>query len=176
MAISVQTDLVLDVLKAGRSEEIAAAKQKLQAMKPMEIAAAGADFAAELLENQLADRKLPDGQSTDGVSGIANLREQPQMTADLAAFQKFEAVILEQFVKHMLPEDTEVIFGEGTAGEIWKGMMAQQIGATISEAGGIGIANHMLGSFQGPNTDRASNIIFSQERDIIDSLDENNEQ
>lgn len=198
MAISVQTDLVMDVLRAGRSEEIAAARQKLQSMQPMEVAAAGAEFAAELLGQRLADQASNDDQLAAGQldddatsvvpSGAEDLRNRGDLNTARSAHEKFEAVVLEQFVKYLLPEDSEVIFGEGTAGEIWKGMMAQQLGAALSEAGGIGIAQQLaaahsasalssvLGSGQNPSSDpdlnRASNIIFSQQREMLDELDD----
>lgn len=168
MAISVNTDLVMDVLKAGHADQIAAAKQKLQIAglskveKPLEIASAGAEFAAELLETELAKKNV----------GASNLRDNIRTDATQNAFEKFEAVILEQFVKYMLPENSEVVFGEGTAGQIWKGMMAQQIGATISKAGGIGIADQMMATSYAPKSDQVSNLVFSQERDLIDSLDD----
>lgn len=161
----------MDVLKAGHADQIAAAKQKLQVNgfssvnKPLEIASASAEFAAELLETELAKKSV----------GSSQLRQSMQADATKDAFEKFEAVILEQFVKYMLPENSEVIYGEGTAGEIWKGMMAQQIGATISQAGGIGIADRMMATSYGSNPDRASNLIFSQQLDLIDSLDESKE-
>jgi hypothetical protein len=46
----------------------------------------------------------------------------------------------------MLPKDAENTYGKGSAGSIWKSMMAEQIGAQLSRAGGIGIAKHILGA------------------------------
>lgn len=171
MAISVSTDLVMDVLRAGHADQIAAAKQKLQISplskvdKPIEIASAQAEFASELLETELAKKNV----------SASNLRDNIRTDASQNAFEKFEAVILEQFVKYMLPENSEVVFGEGTAGQIWKGMMAQQIGTTIAKAGGIGIADQMMATSYGPKSDQVSNLVFSQQRDLIDSLDDSSQ-
>lgn len=59
-------------------------------------------------------------------------------------YQRFEAMILQKFIGSMLPQDSEEIYGKGTAGEIWKGMMAEQLGMVLAKGGGIGIADRML--------------------------------
>lgn len=63
----------------------------------------------------------------------------------LEIYQRFEAMILQNFIGAMLPKDSEQLYGEGTAGEIWKGMMAEQLGAVLAKGGGIGIAARMMG-------------------------------
>jgi len=50
--------------------------------------------------------------------------------------------MLQNFVKNMLPS-SETLYGKGSAGEIWKGMMAEQLGNTIAKNGGVGIAEKM---------------------------------
>jgi len=59
-----------------------------------------------------------------------------------AAYQKFEAMVLQNFVKNMLPT-SDTLYGKGNAGEIWKGMMAEQLGNTLAKDGGVGIAEKM---------------------------------
>ena len=49
----------------------------------------------------------------------------------------FEAVVLRTFVEAMLPEDG---FGEGTAGHMWRGQMADALADTLARGGGVGIA------------------------------------
>ncbi|WP_445502363.1 rod-binding protein [Microvirga sp. G4-2] len=46
----------------------------------------------------------------------------------------------------MLPKNAENTYGKGNAGSIWKSMMAEQIGTQVARAGGIGIAEHILGA------------------------------
>jgi len=41
----------------------------------------------------------------------------------------------------MLPDDAQAVFGEGTAGSIWKSFLAEEIGKQIAQAGGIGLAD-----------------------------------
>ena len=47
---------------------------------------------------------------------------------------------LKTFVEASMPEDATGIFGSGTAGEVWKSMLAEQIANQMARAGGIGIA------------------------------------
>jgi flagellar protein FlgJ len=57
--------------------------------------------------------------------------------------QEFEAFILRTFVETMLPDDATASYGSGTAGDIWKGMKAEQIGNAMARSGGIGIAEQL---------------------------------
>ena len=85
-------------------------------------------------------------------------------------------MVLHQFVQHMLPSDSSVIFGEGMSGDVWKSMMAQQIGDAISKGGGIGIADQMLADKSNVDASplgTAANIINARQRDLIDSLNDN---
>lgn len=54
--------------------------------------------------------------------------------------QKFEAMILAQFVEAMMPKESDAVFGKGIAGSLWKSMLSEHIGAQIAAGGGIGIA------------------------------------
>jgi Rod binding domain-containing protein len=62
-------------------------------------------------------------------------------------FREFEAVTLSTFVEALLPKDARAVFGSGSAGEIWRSMMAEKIAAEVAEAGGIGIADELERTF-----------------------------
>ena len=136
MAISPPSDLVLDVVRAADPMVLAAAQEKLKtnraAFAATSLAEKGAGFGAavEVLNSAAFDAGLGNVQKT--ATG-----ETPKVYRD------FEAVVLQNFVKTMMPEDTESVYGKGNAGEIWKSMMAEQIGGTIAESGGVGIADQM---------------------------------
>ena len=49
----------------------------------------------------------------------------------------FESVVLRTFVEAMLPREG---FGEGTAGHMWRGQMADALADTLARSGGIGLA------------------------------------
>jgi Rod binding domain-containing protein len=50
------------------------------------------------------------------------------------------------FVESMLPKDAEQVFGKGSAGNIWRSMMAEQIGNEMAKGKGIGIAQQLAKS------------------------------
>ena len=62
------------------------------------------------------------------------------------AYQEFEAMVLSSFVETMLPQNADATFGTGTAGQIWRSMLAQQIATQMAAAGGIGIAAQLRSS------------------------------
>ena len=57
--------------------------------------------------------------------------------------QKFEALVLRNFVEDVLPKATSGVYGEGTAGDIWRSMEADFISQDMAKAGGIGIADQL---------------------------------
>lgn len=138
MAISPPSDLVLDVVRAADPSAVQEAQTKLKTQR--------ASFEA----TSLADA----GNGFGAAVGILN--RDSAMTASVSAsggaaadkvpatYRKFEAMVLQNFVKSMLPADSEEIYGKGTTGEIWRGMMAEQIGDVIAESGGIGIAASLM--------------------------------
>ena len=58
-------------------------------------------------------------------------------------YRKFEAFILQMFVESMLPQDASEVFGKGTAGTVWRSMLAEQIGNEMAKGNGIGIAQQL---------------------------------
>jgi Rod binding domain-containing protein len=47
---------------------------------------------------------------------------------------------LSTMIEAAMPDESSVIFGKGTAGSVWKSMLAQQLGEQMAKAGGIGLA------------------------------------
>jgi Rod binding domain-containing protein len=67
-----------------------------------------------------------------GVAKAANPREK--------AYEQFEASVLRNFVEGMLPKTAENVYGEGTAGNVWRSMQADFMSQELAKSGGIGIA------------------------------------
>ena len=57
-----------------------------------------------------------------------------------AVGQQFEALYLRQMMEEWLPKDSDSLFGEGTAGSVWRSMLADNMATTLSKSGTIGIA------------------------------------
>ncbi|MBI1867118.1 MAG: rod-binding protein [Methylocystis sp.] len=57
----------------------------------------------------------------------------------LDATRKFEAYVIQSFLQNLLPQGEHGIFGQGTAGSVWRSMVAEQLGNQLAKAGGIGL-------------------------------------
>lgn len=121
MGISAVGDIVMDVMKAADPAEAEAARTRL---------AAGV--------------RLPEGQSfsVNDVSPPAPVRA--AASGDRKPFQRFEAMVLQNFIETMLPKGNEAAYGGGMAGDMWRGLMAEKVSGVIAERGGIGIADRLL--------------------------------
>lgn len=136
MAISPPSDIVLDVLNNADPSRLEVAQAQLKAgqatAEARRLASTDASFDAALRTDGTSDAyKLK--HRLDGVEK----KEVPE------TYRKFEAMVLQNFIKSMLPESDEV-YGKGASGEIWKGMMAEKIAEEIAKDGGIGIADGLV--------------------------------
>ena len=61
------------------------------------------------------------------------------------SLKRFEAMVLQTFVQSMLPNDSATVYGKGMAGDMWKSLLSEKMAEVMTERGGIGIADRMLG-------------------------------
>lgn len=150
MAISPPSDIVLDVARAAGPADIDAARAEL-ARRSGASAAARSAFSAGDLRN----------------SGTGETRPTPE------TFVRFEAMVLQSFVQSMLPKQTEAVYGNGMAGDMWQSMLAQQLGDVIAERGGIGIADSILRDhyFEGETKVALSGVSAGPEKAETDRQD-----
>ena len=50
---------------------------------------------------------------------------------------------MQSFIQTMLPKNSKSFFGKGTAGEVWKSMLAEKLGAQIAGSGQVGLAKRL---------------------------------
>jgi flagellar protein FlgJ len=132
LSIQTATDLILDVVRAADP----ATAQKAEAMlEAASVRKSGIAAANPCLRAAVACVRRHIGSAGPGAGSFVapgQCRRQPsrQPVVDKTAetYQRFEAMILQKFIGSMLPQDSEELYGKGTAGEIWKGMMAEQLG------------------------------------------------
>ena len=133
MSVQLPSDIVLDVARAANPVRYQAAVAKLSA-------AAAGGFSTAL---DAARASAPPAPPADVHTVLTRLRSGSTLAARGKAggpAEEFEAFVLQTFVESMLPKDADAVFGKGNAGGIWKSMLAEQIGAQIAKAGGLGIA------------------------------------
>ncbi|KYK49815.1 rod-binding protein [Bradyrhizobium liaoningense] len=140
MIVTATPDLVLDVLEAADPVTQRAATAKLDTLK-----SADADFAATMdaeIGKAAADQSAKVSESQPGaVNGPPVQVIKAPGSGDV--YRKFEAFILQTFVETMLPKESEEVFGKGTAGGVWKSMLAEQLGNQLAKGKGIGIARQL---------------------------------
>jgi hypothetical protein len=135
MIVTATPDLVLDVLDAADPVAQRTATAKLDALKSSNV-----DFAATMeAEFNKAAARTTEAQSAMPNAAPVKIIKAP---APGEVYRKFEAFILQSFVDTMLPKDSEV-FGKGTAGGVWKSMLAEQLGNQLAQGKGIGIARQL---------------------------------
>ena len=183
MAISIVSDLVLDVVKAADPERVRIAQAGLQRGRPAtnpatEFADAenavrrspgigrllATDIVGDVVNaanlSKLRDSVAKLGGSsgpagvelaglelnTSGPAADATTESARAITPKEKAYQQFEASVLRNFVEEMLPKSSESVYGEGTAGNIWRSMQADFMSQELAKSGGIGIASTLARS------------------------------
>jgi len=78
----------------------------------------------------------------------------------------FEAMVLNGFVKEMLPKDASATFGQGLAGDMWKSMLADQVSRQIAKSGTLGIAKRL---FEAHPLSAAASLERASRLDVADA-------
>jgi len=153
MAISPPTDIVQDVINAADPSQLEVAQAKLKAG----VAVAQAQRLSGT-DNGFDANMIRDHAKATTRKASADGKDIP------APYRKFEAMVLQNFIKSMMP-DSEELYGKGSAGEIWKGMMAEQIGDEMSKGRGIGIAaqlaSHGTTALKGSDKDKEKDSVHA---------------
>ncbi|MCB8823464.1 rod-binding protein [Microvirga rosea] len=140
MGINPPSDIVQDVARAADPVKLQAASRKLI---DISNGADATDFAEVL-------KTLPNSSASamkdPYAFGMASRNHTTLASSGKTGspYQQFEAFVLQSFIESMLPKDADATFGKGTAGGVWRSMLAEQIGAQVAKAGGIGIASKLL--------------------------------
>lgn len=146
VAITPPSDIVLGVALAADPQTYQAAAQRLTQLS----AARTADFAALISDaiqsaeatTATGDAAVPGGSDLAPAPGTVPPRTRQSRTAT-DAFGQLEAFVLQTFIQSMLPKNAPAVFGKGTAGEVWKSMLAEKMGAELAKSGQIGIAKRL---------------------------------
>ena len=139
MAISPVSDIVLEVARAADPTSYRAAAARLGHL------AGDSGPQPETFENELKDVPArPTSGSRmpfDPALALVRMRSGDASRPQLGGpYEQFEGFVLQTFIESMLPAKGEVLFGAGTAGQVWKSMLAEALGAQLARTGGIGIA------------------------------------
>lgn len=144
MTVAPVPDLIVDVMAAADPVSQRIAASKLERLG----AAAEGNFAASV--DQKIDQAGLDRSAASAPSDAASADGHAPMirpaASGPAAYRKFEAFVLQMFIESMLPHDATDVYGKGTAGSVWRSMLAEQIGNEMAKGNGIGIAKQLAKS------------------------------
>lgn len=144
MAIHLPSDIVLDVARAADPETVRAASARLTRLGATK---AVADFGfSQIVDGMQTPAPAP--RQAEGLAAreIGSQSVRPARRSPAQVYQAFEALIFENLIEMMLPQHAAEIFGHGTAGEVWKSMLAQQLGVEVAKADRSGILSRLFAS------------------------------
>jgi len=146
VSIKPPSDIVLDVARAADPASSAAAAERLAKIAGDGKAVPG--FSSIMAEVETAEQPAgSDGAGTarTGTAPASVPLTEPRFAsaapapapaasgeAGEKAYRGLESILLQSVVSNMLPEDSD-FFGEGSAGAIWRSMLAEQLGDTLAK-------------------------------------------
>ena len=136
----IANDLITDVINAADPIAQRSAVSRLERMTPATDTEFASVLKGEFASGQSQAMPVPTGGPVPTTPIIR------QNEGSHGVYRKFEAFVLQMFVESMLPKDAEQVFGKGSAGNIWRSMMAEQIGNEMAKGKGIGIAQQLAKS------------------------------
>jgi Rod binding domain-containing protein len=149
LAINPPGDIILGVARAADPSKVRAAADKLARIDGSADAAVASGVTS-------ARPLRPGGPATASVVQLA--RPVSEMAADRRpnqargasdAASQFEAFVLQSFIQSMLPKHADSVFGRGTAGSVWKSMMAEMLAGELAQSGRVGVAQQIAESAGG---------------------------
>ena len=146
MAFNPRTDVVMEVLSAADPSRASLAAQRLSALAGSN--APGADFSADLKRAASSATAIaaPLANAADARSRLAEIPGGPDKLGQ--AKTQFEAMMLNSFVGELLPKDASSVFGQGTAGDMWRSMLAEQVSLQIAKSGKLGLARRLFATHE----------------------------
>ncbi|NDW04868.1 rod-binding protein [Jiella pacifica] len=122
------------------------------------VRSAGTPAAAESFAAALATAGDAQGPTkASAAAEVPTIRPLVKHEArEVPPLEQFEGFVLRSFVESMLPSGESEFFGKGTAGDIWRSMLAEEIGNEMAKGGGIGIADTIAKKGGAPVDGRAS--------------------
>lgn len=139
MAINPGSDILSDALMAAEPLRAKAAADRLASLAAGDASAVPAfdeAMAAQLDGPQAGALKNP--VTAVSIGSQATVVDKPANP-----YEQFESAMLKTFFETMLPSNANSVFGSGFAGGVWKSMLAQSLGTSVSHTKRLGIAQEL---------------------------------
>ena len=142
-------DIVADVLNQANPAKLKIASQQIERLAqgkkvliPRDQFRLPTKFAGleEASSNQVRFKKDQSRVPGEGDSAI-DLKSATKQDAKKAAMRALETVLATKMVEGMMPKDQSRLYGEGTAGEIWRGLHIEAMGKALASQGLFATSN-----------------------------------
>ncbi|HJU31158.1 MAG TPA: rod-binding protein [Hyphomicrobiaceae bacterium] len=148
MAINPPSDIVLGAVLAADPARYRAAAERLRRAGGDAGAGFEAALTASATESPAWETRTSVAPAADTTVQTAIASPPPAAAGARAAkapdaFAQLEAFVLQSFIETMLPSNSQAFFGKGTAGQVWKSMLAEKLGSQIASSGQIGLAKRL---------------------------------
>jgi peptidoglycan hydrolase FlgJ len=151
MSIFPATDIISDVARSADPRKVQLAMKRLAGVNRADNAN-GSDFIA--LARPTASVSVAKANNSPMRIDAVTARIAPRSDPASVAAKKFEAFVLQRWLEALLPKEESGSFGSGGAGNVWRSMMAEQLGAQIANAGGLGIQRLLAPAHRDPDPSR----------------------
>jgi len=137
VSISPVSDIILDVARAADPVKARSAAAKLTDGAVATTAGSGGVGHIFAPSTPTVPSHLKDfGGSKSAFSTLLD-----QTDARTRAYKGLEQLVLKNLVENMLPKQCAALFGSGTAGDIWRSLLADQLATEIGKAADLGAAH-----------------------------------
>jgi hypothetical protein len=144
MSIFPAVDLVTDVAQAADPQKRNAAVSRLGELSSARLRADDA-FTSLVDRPRRSGASEPPQTKAPVVTTIGQAGPRmPKVASAASAAETFEAFVIQTCLETILPKAEEGQFGHGAAGSAWRSMLAEQISAQISKAGGLGMRSMLI--------------------------------
>ncbi len=152
MSIQPPSDIVLDVAQAADPLKSMAATQKLMRAAASDPSEQGFGDVMENVSAPMAD--AANAQSRLGFMSVGSGSAHPgPVDAKTKAYKGLEALVFQNLFETTLPHDESL--GTGMAGDVWRSMLAEQLGKQTANVIDLGLFPKTSGS-QGSTTSHGS--------------------
>lgn len=156
MSIFPPTDLVTEVARAADPQRLSAAVHRLSEISGARLHAKD-DFAEAITGVDGVAGGAVANSAAARAGGPPRVTQHTKSTDSKAqgATRQFEAFIIQSCLETILPKADQATFGSGSAGGIWRSIMAEKIGDQIAKAGGLGLQRLLDHRWSGASGDTA---------------------
>jgi peptidoglycan hydrolase FlgJ len=142
MGVSRAADMARQRQATARLEQLSRGPTSVADASPAASVLSTGSLPSDTASDWEAQVRLASANASRASTPAAIPRATDRADKPADAYVQFEAVLLQNMVESMLPQDSEM-FGSGTAGNVWKSMLAEKVAAEIARTGSLGIAKQI---------------------------------